>query len=41
LIELISSVWSGETFLPREKYGKPKRSKDSEEELQPGYNAHT
>jgi len=31
---------SGETVLPREKYGKPIRRKVFEEELQPGYNAH-
>ena len=27
--------------MPRKKYGKPIRRKISEEELQPGYNAHT
>jgi len=38
---LISSVPSGETILPREKYGKPKTRGVLGKGIQPGYNAHT
>jgi len=37
----LSSVLSGETFLPREKYGKPKPQGVLGKGIQPGYNAHT